>query len=388
MKCRQDLHLGNFATEWDEYPGLTSPRPWPSHKYTAHWPRRGAGRFAGGFSSRCSDGRYQPRALVSSKQAAPHPVKQEETEDPGTASPDAERIDGETDAGIIPSAVAAVHRSGSDAWPQFLREYSPFMLTCIRRYASDEDERMDIYVHVCDRLAADDCRRIRQFRGYGRRGACRFTTWLAAVIFNLAREWIRTARGRRRLFQSIKDLGRTNRLVFKYYFWEGYSVGEIATLLQTSGSKSCDRRDVSERLASIERHLSRDHRWRLVTALLRSAAPVPVDGAHSVVGDRPVLDLPDDREDNASKLERTQARQVLKTLLSELPNEERLALVLRFERGMTAKEVAVALGIQNYKRIYDIQGRALAKLAEGLRAEGIELSDFLDDRTNSVRGSG
>jgi len=324
---------------------------------------------------------------VSSKQAAPSPANRDDTEEPPAASADAGASDGETSP-AIPGTVTAIHESGSAAWPDFLEEFSPFILTCIRRYASDEDERMDIYVHVCDRLVADDCRRLRQFRGYGHRGACRFTTWLAAVVFNLSREWIRTSRGRRRLFQSIKDLGRTNRLIFKYYFWEGYSVGEIATLLRTSGSKSCDRWDVSERLASIERHLNRDHRWRLVTALLRSAGPVSVDGAHSVVGDGPIPELPDSRENHATKLECTQARTKLSDLLSQLPDQERLAVVLRFERGMTAKQVAVALGIQNYKRVYEIQGRALAKLAKKLRAEGIELSDFLDARTNSVRGQG
>lgn len=324
---------------------------------------------------------------MSSKQAAPRPVDRDGTEEPVSAPADSEAFDAETGP-TIPGVLAAIHECGSAAWPDFLEEFSPFILTCIRRYASDEDERMDIYVHVCDRLAADDCRRLRQFRGYGHRGACRFTTWLAAVVFNLSREWIRTSRGRRRLFQSIKDLGRTNRLIFKYYFWEGYSVGEIATLLRTSGSKSCDRGDVSERLASIERHLSRDHRWRLVTALLRSAGPISVDGVHSVVGDGPIPELPDSREDHASQLERAQARTTLSAFLSQLPDQERLSVVLRFERGMTAKQVAVALGIQNYKRVYEIQGRALAKLAEKLRAEGIELGDFLDARTNSVRGPG
>ena len=118
---------------------------------------------------------------------------------------------------VVPQPVEAVASTGAKAWPEFLLHYSPFILSCIRRFATDEDERMEIYVHVCHRLADDDCRRIRQYRGMGDFGPCKFSTWLAAVTFNLAREWIRSSRGRRRLFRSLSDLGRIDRLVFQYY---------------------------------------------------------------------------------------------------------------------------------------------------------------------------
>jgi DNA-directed RNA polymerase specialized sigma24 family protein len=278
--------------------------------------------------------------------------------------------------GSLPYAVAAVQENGSAAWPQFLEHYSGFILTCIRRYTGDDDERMDIYVHVCERLVADDCRRLSQFRGHGRRGECKFTTWLAAVVYNLAREWIRTSRGRRRLFRSVRELSRTDRLVFRYYFWEGYSRDQIAMVLRSRGRRSCDVSDVSQRLASIERKLSRDHRWRLVTSLLRSAGPLSIDQPHAVVGDGPPLEIPDVQEGGVARL------------LEELPQEERAAVKLRFERGLTAKEVAVVLGIRNYKRVYEIQGRALAKLAESLGDEGFELRDFLDTTARSARMSG
>lgn len=286
----------------------------------------------------------------------------------------------------LPASVAAVQEHGDEAWPLFLREFSPFILTCIRRYAGDRDERMDIYVHVCTRLSADDCRRLRQYRGRGRQGACKFTTWLSAVVFNLAREWIRTSRGRRRLFRAIRDLNRTDRLVFKYYFWEGYSVSEIATLLRSRGRRTCDAADISQRLCSIERQLSRDHRWRLVTALLRSATPISLDQPRAVVGEGGTLDIPDPSEGCGARLQRAEARKLLARLVARLPERERLAVRLRFERGLSAREVAVALGIRNYKTVYEIQGRALARLARGLRAEGLELRDFLDPGGNAPRG--
>ncbi len=303
---------------------------------------------------------------------------------PNEATPDesnvAEAYQGDDPA---PESVTAIRREGSDAWPRFLVDFSPFMLSCIRRYAADQDERMEIYVHVCTRLAADNCRRIRQYRGYGSLGTCKFTTWLAAVIFNLAREWIRSSRGRRRLFKSVKDLSRIDRLVFRFYFWDGYSTGQIAMLLRSKEHLSCNVADVSQRLASIERQLSRDHRWRLVTALLRSAGPISIDRPSAVVGEEFAIEIPDRREDCGLRLERDQARQLLSALVLKLPDEERVALRLRFERGLTAREVAVALGVRNYKRVYEIQGRALAKLAEGLREQGLELHDFLGGSVDS-----
>lgn len=290
---------------------------------------------------------------------------------------------GDTESGV-PMQVAAVASTGAKAWPEFILHYSPFILSCIRRFAADHDERMEIYVHVCQRLADDDCRRIRQYRGMGDLGPCKFSTWLAAVTFNLAREWIRSTRGRRRLFRSLSDLGRTDRLVFQYYFWEGYSLLQIARLLQSKIHLDCGVTEVIERLAAIERLLTRDHRWRLVTSLLRSARPVSIDRPRTVVGEEISFDVPDDRADSSHHLGRDEAYGVLQELIGTLPDEERLALRMRFERGLSAREIAIALGLNNYKRVYEIQGRALSRLATELRERGFEFRDFLDASTGSV----
>jgi len=274
--------------------------------------------------------------------------------------------------------------AGSSAWPAFLEEYSPFILSCVRRFAMDEDERMEIYVHVCCRLVADNCRRVRNYRGQGDIGSCKFSTWLAAVVFNLAREWIRSSRGRRRLFQAVKELGRTDRLVFKYYFWEGYSTAQIAMLLRSREQAPFAVGDVVERLKSIERRLSRDHRWRLVTSLLRSAGPLSIDQPRPTVGDALPMELPSPAVGSNHGLEREQAQGLLRELIDELPDEERIAIRMRFDQGLTAREVARALGFRNYKRVYEVQGRALAKLATGLRSRGVELEDFILSEASSL----
>lgn len=272
--------------------------------------------------------------------------------------------------------VEEVFRCGASAWRPFIHRYSPFILACIRRFARDYDERMEIYVHVCRRLLADDCRRIRQYRGHGASGKCKFSTWLAAVTFNMAREWIRSSRGRRRMFRAVQDLDRTDRLIFRYYFWDAYSIREIVSKLETNHRLSTSASDVVERLSAIERRLSKDHRWRLVTSLLRSATPISIDQPRRLVRDEAPFELADCRADPEAQSGRANAEQVLRNLIRELPRQERLALRMKFDRGLTARAVAKALEIKNYKRVYEIQGRALSRLASGLQARGIELDDF------------
>lgn len=277
-----------------------------------------------------------------------------------------------------PPEVARVFARGAEAWRPFLRAYSPFILGCLRRLADDYDERMEIYVHVCRRLRADDCRRIKQFRGRGSGRACKFTTWLAAVTFNLAREWIRTSRGRRRLFRSVSELPERDRLVFRYFFWERYGVGEIAELLTARHHLPTTRGQVADSLESIEGCLTRDHRWRLLTRTLRSIPPISIDGPRGLVADGIPFEVPDGKAGPESRSRRAWAVSVLRRLMDELPKEEALALRMKFGRGMTAKAVARALDIANYKRVYEIQARAMRRLARGMEAEGVQLTDFRD----------
>lgn len=274
----------------------------------------------------------------------------------------------------MPEPVAAVVSTGARAWPEFIRDYSPFILSCSRRFAADQDEQMEIYVRVCQRLSADDCRSIRQYRGTGSRGTCKFTSWLAAVVFNVAREWVRSSKGRRRLFRSLTDLSRTDRLVFKYYFWEGYSLTQIARLLQCKGHLNSGVAEVFERLGGIERLLTRDHRWRLVASLRRSFRPLSLDRPTTVLSEDISFEI---RNDPAQRLARDEAQGALHDLFTTLPDEEQLAIRLRFERGLSGREIAIALGLGDCKRVYRMQRQALSSLATGLKDRGFEFRDFV-----------
>ena len=275
----------------------------------------------------------------------------------------------------IPAPVAAVATLGLEAWQPFLEAYSGFMLGCIRRLARDYDERMEIYVHVCKRLAADDCRRIKQFRGRSRHGACKFTTWLAAVTFNLGREWIRTHRGRRRLFRAIEKLGGNDRLVFRYHYWEGFEAREIVELLRERHEVILTLDQVDASLKKLRSRLGRDNLWRIVARGARSARHLSLDhsptGAEGVTPQLAMDGLLPDRE-----CVRRRAIRKLRQAVERLPEKERVALTCRFRHGMTARAVARALGETNYKRVYELQARAISRLTVDLEDDGIGLADF------------
>ena len=261
------------------------------------------------------------------------------------------------------------------SWESFLRDYSGFLLGCIRRFTVDPDERMDMYAHVCTRLRADECRRLRQFRGVGAGGTtCKFTTWLATVTLNLCREWIRGARGRRRLYRSIERLSAKHALVFKHRYWHGFTSRQILELIRPLGyARSID--DVEQTVTEIESSLSSDHRWRM---LARRSIGSPA--AHSLGDESTDKSCHTDDRDSAERtVHRDHVLRQLRASVAKLPAETRHVLDLRYGEGLTARAVAHRLEIRPYKRVYEIQTRGLRFVRGELEAAGITLEDVEQD---------
>lgn len=277
--------------------------------------------------------------------------------------------------GERPESLAAVLERGSAAWPRFAAEYSDFILGCIRRLASDADEQMDIYVHVCTRLHADDCRRLRQFRGYGEAGACRFTTWLATVVLNLGREWIRSKRGRRRMFRAVRRMSLLDQLVFRYHYWESMPASQIVNSLRWNHGFETSAADIERRLGRLRETLAADGCWRVVSSHNRSVGLLPLDedngGRHT-----PTRGLASHHVPSDAAVSHKQAVAKLRSAVRALPAIERRALEERFARGKTAREAAESLGLDNFKQVYEIQARALIRLRREMRRAGVRLEEF------------
>ncbi len=239
---------------------------------------------------------------------------------------------------------------------------------------------MDMYAHVCARLRAGECRRLRQFRGLGAAGTCKFTTWLATVTLNLCREWIRSERGRRRLYRSIERLSAKHALVFKHRYWHGFTSSQILELIRPLGyARSLE--EVERTVAEIENNLSSDHRWRM---LARTSKGNP--GAHlsedESIGKRCQPSAPHSVE---AALHREHILTQLRACVAKLPAETRQVLNLRYREGLTARSVARRLKIKPYKRVYEIQTRGLRFVRGELEATGITLQDVERDLLGSAQ---
>lgn len=92
------------------------------------------------------------------------------------------RADGRSLPPQVRELVQASGGARDRAWSEFLKTYSRLILFVARRTSSDYDTVMDRYTYAVDRLAEQDCRRLRAFTADGR---AKFTTWLTIVVRRL-----------------------------------------------------------------------------------------------------------------------------------------------------------------------------------------------------------
>ncbi|MGH7857430.1 MAG: RNA polymerase sigma factor, partial [Candidatus Binatia bacterium] len=155
-------------------------------------------------------------------------------------------------------------------WNAFVEQHSPTLLALIGRCGvSDRDAAAELYVRVCERLAADDCRRLRRFDPA--RGP--LAAWLTAVVRNAVVDSLRAERGRRRHFASVERLDGFAQRVFELYYWEQSPVSAIAAQLASERpDEPVDLSRVLDALARVDQALSDRQRSELLSQLARQRA--------------------------------------------------------------------------------------------------------------------
>ena len=121
-------------------------------------------------------------------------------------------------------------------WRAFIDQYTPLMIGLIRRAGlSDRDEVMDVYVYLCEQLSSRNFERLRQQDPS--RGS--IGGWLAVLTRHAVVDWIRSRKGRRRLFGIVKKLSPLDQRIFELYYWEDRTPTEIAETLAAEHNR-CD----------------------------------------------------------------------------------------------------------------------------------------------------
>jgi DNA-directed RNA polymerase specialized sigma24 family protein len=160
-------------------------------------------------------------------------------------------------------------------WRAFVDQYSPRLLQLIEQCGvRDRDDAMDLYVHVCERLAADDCARLRRYDSA--KGA--LAAWLTTVVRRMLVDWVRSTRGRKRLFGSIKALSAIDQDVFERYYWRRHSPAEMADLILGPTGRGIGLAAVFASLERIERALTERQRADLLAMAARLEPGSTLDG--------------------------------------------------------------------------------------------------------------
>lgn len=220
-------------------------------------------------------------------------------------------------------------------WRAFVDQYSPRLLQLIDQCGvRDRDDAMDLYVHVCERLAADDCARLRRHDP----GKGALAAWLTTVVRRMLVDWVRSTRGRRRLFGSVKTLSEIDQQVFELYYWRRHSPAEMASLVLDAG-KPIGIAAVFAALERVERALTERQRIELVTMAARAGSEISLDDEEG----EPVTVVASDRPGPEAAMLAAHDERALNTALATLDPEDRVIICMRFMDGLTLAEIKRAL---------------------------------------------
>lgn len=213
---------------------------------------------------------------------------------------------------IPPEVVQLLHSAGDPeqlaAWQAFVERYSRLLLRVAFDFGPGYDGAMDRYAFILDELHRDDYRRLQRFVADGRG---RFSTWLTVVARRLCLDHHRGRYGRAR------------------------RAGRSPT-------------GAAERLT----------RRRLVDL---TSVTDDVDRIGQVAGVEPGDDLSD-----------SERREALQRAFQELAPQDQLLLTLRFEKDLTAGEIAVLLRMPTPFHVYRRLRWLLRALRVRLHGAGVE----------------
>lgn len=226
------------------------------------------------------------------------------------------------------------------AWTAFLHRYTPLILGVAREYRRDEQSLRDCYLFVCEKLVDGNFRRLRAWR---RRENLQFTSWLRAVVANLCVDWYRSVQGRQRPVRSIADLSEPERLVYTHRFESGASFRECHEAA-AAVYPQLTALDVAAIIRRINRLLTPQQHWALAT---HRRMAVSLDDAEV----RHEAELTRDARETPEELAATdQLKKRLRAALRRLPTRQRLLLKLRYQQGLSLKEVARLTGLRDLQQ--------------------------------------
>lgn len=228
-------------------------------------------------------------------------------------------------------------------YSELLDRYTPILLRMIRRFLHDPDEVMETYTAICERLQHENYKALRQFRINSE-----LTPWLSVVVANACRDRFRKNKMTSTPNSVLSKLTEQERRIFKYYYQDHVPQSEIPELLEGKDGMRCSSVDVSKALARIDSMLSTNKRWHLLAALRANRPTLSLEDLEAVgIAPHSREDRPDvvDDDDNDRVT-------MLNSAIETLDPDDQLLVLLRFEHGMRAEQIAKIMQFENHKYVY------------------------------------
>ena len=175
----------------------------------------------------------------------------------------------------VASLLSALEAQDRDGWGVFVDRYASVLLQVSTLFTSTEDDAGDCFLFVCERLAANNCSRLRKFDVSG---PASFTTWLRAVTRNLCIDWYRGRYGRRRPFAFLEGLPQIHRETFRLVFNDRFALDQAVLWLRQE-QPGLERQHVEAAHAELSRRLTARQRRELSVRDSSRAPPAPLEDA-------------------------------------------------------------------------------------------------------------
>lgn len=270
---------------------------------------------------------------------------------------------GHTDA-APPTDVALIQQfkeDPEDAYSLLLDRFTPAILRMIRRFMRDPDEVMEVYTSICERFRAHNFRALRQFRV-----DAEILPWLSVVAANACRDRLRKRRATSVPKSVLSKLDAFEELVFKYYYWRRVPHEDIAEIINTNEGRSCTPLEVMRAIAKINDLLSINKRWHLLVALNANRPTLSLEELQEAGIHAASTDPPDNLDEALKSRDKVDD---LNRALESLESEDQLLILLRYEHGMKAPQIAEVMQYDNHKYVYTRLRTVIARLRREMESD-------------------
>ena len=231
------------------------------------------------------------------------------------------------------------------AYLELLERYTPVLLRMIRHFMQeDADEVMEVYTGICERLCANRYQALRRFRSGGE-----LTPWLSVVVANACRDRFRKKKALSVPKSVLVQLDECERLVFKYYYQEHLAHEDISEIISRRHRVPYTALEVVRAIGKINDLLTANKRWSLLSALRANRPFLSLDELKESGFQPSVYTNIDDFDE---LMRRQDVLDRLNNALQQLDVEDKLLVLLRFEHGRSATQIARIMQYNDHKYVY------------------------------------